>query len=419
MLEIRSAARLSRPPDVMPTSLISITEARRRVLDATRPLGTEPVALDDALGRILAQDVAAAGDVPPFPCSAMDGYAVLAGGAGRTLRVVGESRAGTPSGHELAEGEAIRISTGAAIPPRATAVIPQENVDRNGDSEILTNAVSAPGEHIREAGEDMRAQTIVLRAGTVLGPIALGAAAAAGVGSVIASRRPRVSVLCTGDELRAPGEPLGPGEIHNSNAPMLTGLAQRAGALTAPAERLPDDRHASTEGIRAALARSDVVIISGGVSVGPHDHVKPALDALGVGEVFWSVALQPGKPTWFGVPAAGRPLVFGLPGNPVSAVVTFSLFVAPALAALQGGPSPEPPRASALLGVDVARNPRREQMIRVRLTDEGDGVRAYPNRGQASHILTSLLGADALALIPAGEGEWPAGATVALHALAG
>jgi molybdopterin molybdotransferase len=407
------------PPDLMPRSLISITEARHRVLDATTPLGPETVALDDALGRVLAQDVTAAGDVPPFPCSAMDGYAVMAGDAGRTLRIVGESRAGTPSGHRLVEGEAIRISTGAAIPPGATAVIPQEKVALDGGDAIHTNAASSPGEHIRGAGEDMRARTVVLTAGARLGPVALGAAAAAGAGSVIASRRPRVTVLCTGDELRAPGEPLGPGEIHNSNAPMLTGLAQRTGAVTAPARRLPDDRDATTEGIGQALDQSDVVIISGGVSVGPHDHVKPALDALGVREVFWSVALQPGKPTWFGVPAAGHPLVFGLPGNPVSAVVTFSLFVAPALAALQGGPAPAPPRATALLGVDVRRNPGREQMIRVRLSDEDDGVWAYPNGGQGSHILTSLLGADALALIPSGEGELPRGSTVALHALAG
>jgi molybdopterin molybdotransferase len=401
----------------MPRSLISITEARRRVLDATTPLATEPVAIDDALGRVLAQDVEAAGDVPPFPCSAMDGYAVLAGAAGRTLQIVGESRAGTPSGHPLAEGEAIRISTGAAIPPGATAVIPQENVDLEGENAIHTNAAADSGAHVRGAGEDMRARTVVLSAGTPLGPIALGAAAAAGVGSVIAARRPRVSVLCTGDELRAPGEPLGPGEIHNSNAPMLTGLARRAGAVAAPAGRLPDDRDATTRGIGAALAQSDVVIISGGVSVGPHDHVKPALDALGVHEVFWSVALQPGKPTWFGLPSERHPLVFGLPGNPVSAVVTFSLFVAPARAALQGAPSPAPPRPTAVLGIEVARNPRRDQMFRVRLEDDGDGVRAYPNRAQGSHILTSLLGADALALIPAGEGTVASGTEVALHAL--
>jgi molybdopterin molybdotransferase len=403
----------------MPRSLISITEARQRVLDATTPLGTETVALDDALGRVLAQDVAAAGDVPPFPCSAMDGYAVTAGDAGRILRIVGESRAGTPSDRRLAEGEAIRISTGAAVPPGATAVIPQENVDLDGTDSIRTNAASAPGEHIRGAGEDMRARTVVLTAGTPLGPVELGAAAAAGVGAVIASRRPRLTVLCTGDELRAPGEPLGPGEIHNSNAPMLTGLAQRAGALTGAARRLPDDREATTRGIGEALRQSDVVIISGGVSVGPHDHVKPALDALGVNEIFWSVSLQPGKPTWFGVPDAGHPLVFGLPGNPVSAVVTFSLFVAPALAALQGGPTPSPPRATAVLGVDVTRNPRREQMLRVRLVEEDDVVRAYPNGGQGSHMLTSLLGADALALIPSGEGELPRGTAVTLHALAG
>ena len=389
------------------------------MLGAITPLGTESVDLDDALGRVLAQDVTAAGDVPPFPSSAMDGYAVIAGGAGRTLEVVGESRAGSPSGHRLTEGEAIRISTGAAVPPGATAVIPQEDVALEGDESIRTEAAVARGNHIRGAGEDMRADTIVLSAGTPLGPVALGAAAAAGVGSIIAVRRPRVAVLCTGDELRPPGEPLGPGEIHNSNAPMLTGLARRAGAVTGPAGRLPDDRDATTAGIGAALAESDVVIISGGVSVGPHDHVKPALDALGVQEVFWSVALQPGKPTWFGIPAAGRPLVFGLPGNPVSAVVTFSLFVAPALAALQGAPSPAPPRASAVLAVDVARNPRREQMVRVRLTEEDDVVRAHPNGAQGSHILTSLLGADALALIPMGEGEVAEGTTVTLHALAG
>ena len=402
----------------MPRTLIAITEAQRRVLDATSPLATEAVAIDDALGRVLAQDVQAAGDVPPFPCSAMDGYAVVAGNAGRTLHIVGESRAGTPSHHRLADSEAIRISTGAAIPPGATAVIPQENVDVNGGDSIHTNAASPPGEHIRGAGEDMRAHTIVLTAGTRLGPVALGAATAAGVGSVITARRPRVSVLCTGDELRAPGEPLGPGEIHNSNAPMLTGLARRAGAVAGRASLLPDDRDATTQGIATALTDSDVVIITGGVSVGPHDHVKPALDHLGVEEVFWSVALQPGKPTWFGVPAEGDPLVFGLPGNPVSAVVTYSLFVAPALAVLQGAPTPEPPRPTAVLSEEVARNPRRDQMIRVRLTDHDGVLRADLNRAQGSHILTSLLGADALALIPMGEGTLASSATVALHALA-
>jgi molybdopterin molybdotransferase len=402
----------------MPAEMITITEARERVLSVAQPLGLEVVAIADARDRVLAADVSAAGDVPPFPCSAMDGYAIVHGDAGRTLTVVGESRAGAPSDTSLGESGAIRISTGGAIPEGATAVIPQENVEVR-DGTILTLAAVMAGDHLRGAGEDMRSGETVLRAGVTLGAAELGAAVAAGVAELTVYRRPRVQVLSTGDELRAPGEPLGPGEIHNSNAPMLTALAQRAGAVTAPAQRLPDDRAATADGIGAAIAGSDVVIISGGVSVGPHDHVKPALDALGVREVFWSVSLQPGKPTWFGAPAAGRPLVFGLPGNPVSAVVTFSLFVAPALAALQGGPIPSAPRPTAALGIDVPRNPGRDQMIRVRLAEEDGVVRAYPNGAQGSHILTSLLGADALALIPTGEGALPAGTTVTLHALAG
>lgn len=402
----------------MSTTMITISQARELVLDTLVPLGSGPVALDDALGRALAQDVRAAGDVPSFPSSAMDGYAVIAGPSGRTLAIVGESRAGTPADRRVGDGEAIRISTGAAVPSGATAVIPQEDVVANGGQTIETGAAVGAGENIREPGEDMRAQTTILSAGTILGPVALGAAAAAGVGTVIVAAQPRVSVLCTGDELRAPGEPLGPGQIHNSNAPMLTGLATLAGAVTAPAERLPDDHAATEDGIATALSQSDVVIISGGVSVGPHDHVKPVLDALGVEELFWRVALQPGKPTWFGA-LAGGPLVFGLPGNPVSAVVTYSLFVAAALAGLQGAPSPRPPQSHAALGVDVKRNPRREQAIRVRLEAGEGGVRAYPNGAQGSHILTSLLGADALAMIPAGDGHLSAGTTVALEALAG
>jgi molybdopterin molybdotransferase len=402
----------------MTRPMITVTEARDRVLASLVPLASEPVTFDDALGRVLAEDLSAAGDVPPFPSSAMDGYAVIAGSAGRTLTIVGESRAGSPASHELRNGEAIRISTGAAVPPGANAVIPQEDVVGNGGSAIETGAETAPGDNIRGPGEDMRARTTVLSAGTVLSPVALGAAVAAGVSAVIVARRPRVTVLCTGDELRAPGEPLGPGEIHNSNAPMLSGLATLAGALTALAQRLPDDPAATEAGIAAALERSDIVIITGGVSVGPHDHVKPALSALGVQERFWSVALQPGKPTWFGALPDG-PLVFGLPGNPVSAVVTFSLFVTPALARLQGAPEPRPPRPDARLGTDVRRNSTREQAIRVRLQDDGAGALAFPNGAQGSHILTSLLGADALAMIPAGTGHLPAGTTVALAVLAG
>jgi molybdopterin molybdotransferase len=182
--------------------MISVTGARALVLEAVRRLAEQQVPLEDALGRVLAQDVRAAGDVPPFACSAMDGYAVLAGPEGRRLRIVGESRAGSPEQDPVSEGEAIRISTGAAVPSGATAVIPQENVIVDG-SEIETTATVAPGQHIRGAGEDMRAGTAVLARGSPLGPVELGAAAAAGVGSLVVSERPRVAVLCTGDELRA------------------------------------------------------------------------------------------------------------------------------------------------------------------------------------------------------------------------
>ena len=398
----------------MPAALITIAEARERVLRAAHPLGTERVAIDEAHDRVLAADVTAIGNVPPFPCSAMDGYAIVHGDAGRTLAVVGESRAGTPSATALSDGSAIRISTGGAIPAGATAVIPQENVEVR-DGTIFTHGAVMAGDHVREAGEDMRSGETVLRAGMTLGAAELGAAVAAGAGELTVYRRPRVQVLCTGDELRAPGEPLGPGEIHNSNAPMLDALAAAEGAIAGTARRLPDDRAATEAGLTSALDTADVVIVSGGVSVGPHDHVKPALAGLGVEEVFWRVALQPGKPTWFG--RRGAVLVFGLPGNPVSAVVTFSLFVRPALAALQGRTDEHLLESEAVLGAPVRRNPDREQAVRVRLERRNGKLVALPNGPQGSHIVTSLLGADALAFVPAGEGELEAGAAVALERL--
>jgi molybdopterin molybdotransferase len=397
----------------VPDPLISIAEARRRVLEAVTPLHPERIEATDALDRVLAEDVVAATDVPPFPSSAMDGYAVEDGGAGRELRLVGESRAGAPAARRLHPGEAIRISTGAAVPDGATAVIRQEDTQEHGDTVSLHAAVK-PGLNVRPAGEVMRSGTPVLSRGTTLRAAELGAAVTAGAGGVLVGGRPRVSVLSTGDELRDAGEPLRLGEIHNSNAPMLSALAMRAGAITGRTGRLPDDRAATEAGLGEALDASDVVIVSGGVSVGPHDHVKPALAELGVQEIFWRVALQPGKPTWFG--SRGGKLVFGLPGNPVSAAVTFALFAAPALAALQGA-ADQPAERRAALGSAVRGNPDREQAIRVRLQARDGTVVAVPNGPQGSHVITSLLGADALALIPAGGEDVPAGTLVALAPL--
>ncbi len=401
----------------MAQELITIREARARVLAAAeaRRLSPETVAIAEALDRVLAEDVAAIRNVPPFASSAMDGYALIDGPAGRRLRVVAESRAGAPSEHTVVDGEAVRISTGAAVPPGATAVVRQEDTSaEDGNVTIGTDIV--PGQNIRAAGEDMHAGAPVLQTGARLGAAELGAAVAAGAGRLTVARRPGVAVLPTGDELLAPGEPLGPGQIHNSNGPMLSALAAHAGAIPQPPAQLPDDADATEAGLAAALEKADVVIVSGGVSVGPHDHVKPALHRLGVTEIFWGVALQPGKPTWFGT--KDRTLVFGLPGNPVSAVVTFSLFVSPALAALLGTTPPAAPHESATLVTDVRSNPQREQAIRVRLAAIGGAVSARTTGPQDSHIVTSLLGADALALIPPNKTPCLAGTRVELMHLA-
>ena len=394
--------------------LIPIADARERVLATITPLPPESVYVGDALGRYLASDVVAAGDVPPFSASAMDGYAVHAGPPELSLTVIGESRAGSPTELALQPETAIRISTGAELPEGADAVIRQEDVEE-GDGRITTRSAVETGQNVRPAGEVFRAGQAVLAAGTRLGAAELGVAVSAGERDLLVATKPRVAVLSTGDELRDPGEPLAPGEIHNSNAPMLVALAIQAGAVIAESRGLADDRALTEAGLGEALDAADVVIVSGGVSVGPHDHVKSALATLGVVERFWGVALQPGKPTWYGTRA--EKLVFGLPGNPVSAAVTFTLFVAPALAALQGASDPGPREAHAVLGAEVRRNSVREQAIRVRLHEEDGATVALPNGPQDSHQITSLVGADALALIPPGEGSLAAGSSVALHPL--
>jgi molybdopterin molybdotransferase len=378
--------------------MLSIDQARAAVLAEVRPLPAEEVALADALGRVLAEDVTAAVDLPPFANSAMDGFAVRSGPSGRRLTVVGESRAGAPANRALGDGEAIRISTGAMLPEGADAVLQIELVSEDGDSIVLNDEVQ-PGRNTRSAGEDVRAGTPVLQAGTTLGPAEIGMAASAGRGSLHCGRRPRVTVIGTGDELVGPGDELGPGQIHDSNGPMLSALVRRAGA-DVRALRVEDDRVATVAAVEQALADTDVLLLSGGVSVGPHDHVKPALEANGVEEVFWRVALRPGKPTWFGVKRDDPPvLVLGLPGNPVSAYVTFTLFAAPALAKLQGARAAAASRR-ARLGSAVTRHPDRDECIRVRV--DADGI-ATPTGPQGSHMLSSLVQADGLALIPRGD----------------
>lgn len=398
------------------SELISVSDARARVLAAVPdPGAAEPVPVHQAAGRVLAHDLRAAGDVPPFPNSAMDGYAVRAGESGRRLRVVGESRAGRPADGGPGEDEAIRISTGAALPPGAEGVIRQEDtLEEHG--EVVLHAAVRSGQNVRAAGEDMRTGEVALEGGTELQAAALALAVAAGAAELPCAARPRVMILCTGDELREPGTALGPGEIHNSNAVGLAAMAASAGALVQGSGRVSDGRAATEAALRDALADPDVLVVSGGVSVGPHDHVKPALAALGVDEQFWGVSLRPGKPTWFGV-APGGALVFGLPGNPVSALVTFRLFVAPALRAMQGA-EPESGATSALLLEPIAREPR-EQAVRVHLESREDTLRATPDAAQGSHQLKALAEADGLALVPRGEGSVIAGEAVDVLLLRG
>lgn len=403
----------------MRRALLPIDDARAQVLQvAGGRRGTETLAVTDALDRVLAEDVRAAGDVPRFPSSAMDGYAVRDLGPHVTLDLVGESRAGQPFQGELESGQAVRISTGAMVPEGATAVVRQEDVSAHGER-IEIDGASEPGQNLRLPGEDMRSGQLILGSGARLRAPQLGAAVTAGAGRVTVATRPRVTVLCTGDELRPPGASLAPGQIHNSNAAVLDALVTHCGGLALDAGSgdglLPDDLRATESALESALSRSDVVIVSGGVSVGPHDHVKPALTRLGVTEHFWGVALQPGKPTWFG--SREDRLVFALPGNPVSAAVTFTLFARPALDALLGA-QPEPaPAPEARLGQDVMRNPEREQALRVKL-EFHDGVpTALPAGAQGSHVFTTLLRASCLAIVPRGTGVLAAGELVRLEPL--
>jgi molybdopterin molybdotransferase len=395
------------------SELISIAEARRRVLEAITRLGDEPAALDAALGRVLAENVTSPTAVPPFDSSGMDGYAVATLDGG-DLNVIGEARAGHPWDGTLGPGMAVRISTGALVPEGAAAVVPVERTTALSGDRICVPETDT-GANIRRAGEDIPLHAVVLEAGSKLGPAELGVAASVGRADLRCARQPRVAVLITGDELTPPGRPLGPGRIYSSNGFALGAQVERAGALLAGRATVPDDPDGTRSAIAGALDDADVVLVSGGVSVGPHDHVKAALRDLGVEERFWGVRLRPGKPTWFGT--RGQQLAFGLPGNPVSAMVTFHLFARPALAALQGA-APDTARSLARLDEPIARNPQREQAIRVRLLQSENGLVATPTTGaQGSHVLTSMLGADALAFIVPGEGEVPAGERVEVELL--
>ena len=399
--------------------MIEIERARLLVLDHVSPLRSEEVPLRAALGRTLAEPVESDSDVPAFDGSAMDGFAVRAADtqgarpdAPRTLQLVDESRAGRPAARSLEPGQAIAISTGAAMPDGADAVVQVEETRSTADSVDVLAEVTG-GRDVRYAGEDIRAGSVACPSGTRLGPAELGVLASVGRASVRCHRRPHVRVVTTGDELLDPSDALRPGAVRNSNAYSIPALAQQAGSEVVGLGGTPDQLDATREAIREALA-SDVAVICGGVSVGAHDHVKRALSDLGVEELFWRVALRPGGPTWFGSHAGG--VVFGLPGNPVSAMVTFILFVRPALLVLGGGRS-ESRRTTALLDRAYEKRPGRAHAIRCRLELREDGWHVDPFERQGSHVLTSMLGAGALAIIPAASTHVSAGSRVEIELL--
>ena len=398
------------------SDLLPIDEALAVVAAQIVPLEVERARLEHAHGRFLAEDLTAELDLPPFPNSAMDGFAIRARDTPGTLAVIGESAAGRPyAGARLAAGQAVGISTGAVLPDGADAVVPVEDVD-GGDEEITVGRAVLRGNHIREPGSDIVRGAPLMSAGTRIGPAQIGAAAAVGLRELPVRRLPRVAVLTTGTELRPLGAKLGPGEIYDSNGPMLATALRTAGGVAEPIGAAADTPEAHREALKRALEH-DVVISSGGVSVGSHDLVREIGRELGVRELFWRIALRPGKPLTFGV--RDRTLVFGLPGNPVSTLVCFELFVRPALLSLQGAPEFRPAFGAGVLGSTVPRNPVRDDLIRVQVAwtsmpgkGRGNPV-LLPLAEQQSHQIAVTAQAEGLARIPAGSGELAAGSEVA------
>ena len=389
----------------MSAKLISIEDARSRVLAEASPLPAETIPLAEAVGSVLAGDIIASHSVPPFDNSGMDGYAVR---AADLVDAASESPAKLliaetiPAGHvatrSLAPGEAATIMTGAPIPQGADTVA-QSEITSEEDGYVLIYETVKRGKNIRRAGEDVMAGDRVLGAGALLGPAEIGVLASLGHPRVLVHRRPRVAIISTGSELVEVDQPLGPGQIHNSNSYSLRALCRQLGVEATPFGIVPDDYDATRRAIEAGL-EYDVLLTSGGVSVGKFDFVKDVQDELGVERRLWGVAMKPGKPVAFGV--RGGTLVFGLPGNPVSAMVSFELFVKPALLRLMGYRKTTRPLYKAIIEEDVANADGRTYVVRVRAWRE-DGTWHISSTGaQGSGILRSMVGANGLAFVPGG-----------------
>jgi molybdopterin molybdotransferase len=388
--------------------LLSIEEAQELVLSRVERLPLETVAVGEAAGRILGEAGRAAVDLPPFDSSAMDGFALRAADTPGRLPVEVRIAAGSPAPRPLEPGEAMGIATGGVVPAGADAVVPLEYVV-DSDNRIEVAEAVPLGASVRPAGGDIRRGEVVVAAGTRLGAPQVAALAAAGVAEVRTARRPRAAVLATGSELRAPGERLEPGQIYEANGLLLAAQLESAGADVERLRPVADDEEAHREALARGLS-ADLLVTSGGVSVGPHDLVRKVAGELGVEEIFWGVAVKPGKPISFGA-RDGR-LVFGLPGNPVSVLVGFELFVRPAVLGLQGMREPLPRFERGRLARALEPSPGRDELVRARLVNDDEGVLLEPLAGRESHMIARAAAADALVLVRRGTGELAAGELV-------
>jgi len=386
--------------------MLTLAQALGRLIGATRPFSldaAETVSTFDALGRILAEDVRSSLDVPPADNTAMDGYAMRSADipeAGTTLPVSQRIPAGVPP-QRLQAGTAARIFTGAQIPQGADAVVMQEQCEAL-DGAVRVNAVPAPGQWIRRRGEDVQNGATVLAKGERLTPQAMGLAASVGAAKLKVARRPKVALFSTGDELVMPGEALKPGAIYNSNRFMLRGLIESLGCACTDFGIVPDRLDATRDALRLAAVGQDLIVTSGGVSVGEEDHLKPAVQAEGRLDL-WQIAMKPGKPLAFGEvdrPDGTSAYFIGLPGNPVSSFVTFVMAVRPVLLHLQGAKMLLPRAVKLRADFDWPRPDKRQEFLRVRLNDQG-GLDLFAN--QSSGVLTSVVWGDGVVDNPPGQ----------------
>jgi len=386
----------------MPEQIVPVTDHVARILDAVTPLPVFDQALMDALGLPVAEDVTAPLPLPSFDNSAMDGYAVVFKDVADAredrpvhLPVVGEIGAGQASMLAMSPGTAVKIMTGAPVPQGCTAVVPYEWTDR-GVAHVQISKAPTEGQHIRRAGEDVEEGDVLISEGTVLGPRQLGLLAAAGRAFVKSRPRPRVVVMSTGTELREPGMTLGHDSIYDANSYMLAAAVTAAGGIAYRVGAVADDVRGFTEALTDQLVRADIVVTSGGVSQGDYDVVKEALAGLGT-VWFGGVAMQPGKPQGFGVVGDDETLIFTLPGNPVSAYVSFQAFVLPALRKMQGRRPYERPTHTAQITHGMSSIPGRQQMVR----GQYDASVVTPVGGHGSHLIGDLADANCLIVVPA------------------